>query len=428
MWRCRIPRLPQVRLPASLDVLHERNFARYLGAVVVSHLGGGMATVALAFAVLEFGTPTDLGMVLLAREVPMIVFLLLGGVFADRLSRRTILVTTDLIKGTAQVATASLLFLGEAHVWNVALLQVAFGVANAFSRPVQIGLVKESVSDGRLQEANALMQLSRSVISIASPAIGALIVTLGSPAIAIAIDALTFFASAACIWSMRLASRVTVATASVVGDLRAGWREFISRPWVVAIIASFGLFQLTYFPALYVLGPTVAKEHLGGAAGWGAILAVESLGAVVGGLFALRLRVHHPLVWSELLVVPAGFLLAALAVPLPLVAIALVGFGVGVGFALGETLYVTAFQRNIPEHALSRISSFDWFGSVALNPIGYALIGPIAAAIGTQETLYVAAALNVAVCLSVLLVPSVRHVRMTGPIAAPSDATGGATD
>jgi MFS family permease len=406
-----------MRLPKTLDVLHERNFARYIAAVVVSHVGGGMATVALAFAVLGFGTPTDLGIVLLSREVPMIVFLLLGGVFADRLSRRTILVTTDLIKGTAQVATATVLFLGVANVWNVALLQVAFGVANAFSRPVSIGLVKESVSDARLQEANALLQLSRSVTSIASPALGALIVTLWSPAVAIVIDALTFFVSATLIWSMRLASRVGVATASVVGDLRAGWREFVSRPWVVAIIASFGLFQLTYFPALLVLGPTVAKDHLGGAAGWGTILAIESLGAVVGGLFALRLRVHRPLVWCELLVMPAGLLLAVLAVPLSLPVIAVVGFAVGMGFALGETLYVTAFQRNIPAHALSRISSFDWFGSVALNPIGYALIGPIAAAIGTRETLYVAAVLNILVCLSVLLVPSVRRVRMTGLVA-----------
>jgi MFS family permease len=413
-----------MRLPKTLDVLHERNYARYLGSIIVSHIGGGMANVALAFAVLEFGTPTDLGIVLLAREVPMIAFLLLGGVFADRISRRTILISTDLIKGTAQVVTAVLLFSGEAHVWNVALIQVAFGVANAFSRPVTLGLIKETVSDGRLQEANALAQLSRSTLSIVSPALGALIVALGSPAIAIAIDSVTFFASALLVASMRLAPTIRTVTKSVVGDLREGWREFISRPWVVAIIASFGFFQLTYFPALLVLGPTVAKDHLGGAAGWGVILAVESLGAVVGGLFALRLRVKRPLVWSELMVVPSGFLLAALAFPLPLFAIAGVGFVVGVGFALGETLYVTAFQRNIPEHALSRISSFDWFGSVALNPIGYALIGPIAAAIGTSQTLYIAGALNVLVCVSVLLVPSVRAIRMTAPTpAAASSAT-----
>jgi hypothetical protein len=210
---------------------------------------------------------------------------------------------------------------------------------------------------------------------------------------------------------MRISGTVRAVASSIVGDLRDGWREFISRPWVVAIIASFGLFQLTYFPALLVLGPTVAKDHLGGAAGWGAILSVEAIGAVVGGVVALRLKVHRPLVISELVVVPSGFLLLGLAVPLPLVAVAAIGFVVGMGFALGETLYVTAFQRNIPEHALSRISSYDWFGSVALNPIGYAIIGPIAAAIGTHETLMVAGILNILVCVSVVLVPSVRHIR-----------------
>ena len=398
-------------------MLRERNFARYLGAIVVSQLGGGMANVALAFAVLGFGTPTDLGIVLLSREIPMIVFLLLGGVFADRLPRRTILVSTDLVKGAAQVATAALLFTGAAHVWNVALLQVAFGVANAFSRPVGIGLVKETVSDAHLQQANALTQLSRSTLSIVSPALGALLVTFGSPAIAIAVDAVTFFASALLIASMRIAGTVRAATKSIVGDLREGWREFISRRWVVAIIASFGLFQLTYFPALLVLGPTVAKDQLGGAAGWGTIIAIEGLGAVVGGLVALRIRVARPLVWGELVVVPSGILLIALAAPLPLFAIAAVGFVVGAGFALGENLYVTAFQRNIPEHALSRISSYDWFGSVALNPIGYALIGPVSAAIGIPETLVIAGILNVLVCLSVLLVPSVRAIRSDGPIA-----------
>jgi MFS family permease len=406
-----------VRLPASLDVLRERNFARYLGAIVVSQLGNGMANVALAFAVLGFGTPTDLGIVLLAREIPMIVFLLLGGVFADRLPRRTILVSTDLVKGSAQVATAVLLFSGSAHVWNIALLQAAFGVANAFSRPVGIGLVRETVSDEHLQQANALQQLSRSTLSVVSPALGALIVTLGSPAIAITIDAATFFASATLISTMRIAGIVRAATSSVVRDLREGWREFISRPWVVAIIASFGLFQLTYFPALLVLGPTVAKDQLGGAAGWGTIIAVEGLGAVAGGLLALHVKVARPLVWSELVVIPSGFLLLALAVPLPVAAIAAVGFVVGVGFALGENLYVTAFQRNIPEHALSRISSYDWFGSVALNPIGYALIGPIAAAIGIGETLVIAGILNVLTCFLVVAVPSVRTIRSDGPIA-----------
>ena len=321
------------------------------------------------------------------------------------------------MKGAAQVVTAILLFSGTANVWNVALAQAVFGVAAAFSRPATIGLVKEAVSDARLQEANALVGLSQSVLSIAGPAIGALIVAAGSPAWAIAVDSITFFASAVLIASMHLAPTVRIASASILRDLRDGWHEFVTRSWAVAIVVSFGLFQLTYFPALLVLGPLVAKQELGGVGAWGTILAVESAGAVVGGMFALRLRVRRPLVATQLLVMPAGLLLAVLAVPVPLGWIAVVSFAVGVGFALGNTLWITALQRNVPEHALSRISSFDWIGSVALNPIGYVLIGPIAAALGTSETLAVAAVLNLAVCLSVLLVPSVRSIRMDAPVA-----------
>jgi MFS family permease len=375
--------------------------------------------VALAFAVLEFGDATDLGIVLLAREIPIVVFLLLGGVFADRLPRRTILVSSDVVKGVAQVATAILLFSGNANVWNVALMQAVFGVASAFSRPATIGLIKEAVSDSRLQEANALVHLSSSVIQVAGPAIGGLIVVAGSPATAIAIDSVTFFVSAALTASMHLAPTLRVASKSVLGDLRDGWQEFIQRHWAVAMVVSFGLFQLTYFPALLVLGPVIAKDELGGAGVWGTILAVSSVGAVVGGMFALRLRVGRPLVACQLLVIPAGLMLAALSVPLSVIAIAVVSFAAGMGFALGDTLWVTALQRNVPEHALSRISSFDWFGSVALNPIGYVLIGPISAAIGTSETLAIAAVLNIAVCLSVILVPAVRGIHMNTPAAIP---------
>ena len=340
-------------------------------------LGSGMAMVALAFAVLEFGGATDLGIVLLAREIPLILLLLLGGVFADRVPRRTILVGSDLVKGAAQVATAILLFTGTAEVWNVAFLQAVFGMAGAFSRPATTGMVREAVSDARLQEANALLGLSSSVFFILGPAIGAIIVATGSPAWAIAVDSATFFVSAALIASMHLTATVRIASASILGDLRDGWREFVERSWAVAMVVSFGLFQLTYFPALLVLGPLMAKEQLGGAGAWGTILAVESFGAVVGGMFALRLRFHRPLVASQLMVLPAGLMLASLAVPLPLIGLAVVSFANGIGFAVGNTLWMTSLQRNVPEHVLSRISSFDWLGSVALNPIGYALIGPI---------------------------------------------------
>jgi len=382
-----------------------------------------MAIVALAFAVLDFGGATDLGIVLLAREIPMVIFLLLGGVFADRLPRRVILIGCDLVKGSAQVVTAVLLFAGTANVWNVGLLQAVFGIAAAFSRPATTGIIREAVSEERLQEGNALLGLSRNILSIAAPAIGAIIVALGTPALAIAIDAATFFASAALVASMHLAPTVRLASKSIVGDLRDGWREFVERSWVVVMVISFGLFQLTYFPALLVLGPLVAKEELGGPGAWGAVLAIESAGAVVGAIFALRVKFDRPLVASQLLVVPAGILLMSLAFPLPLPVIGVTGFLTGVGFSFGGAIWDSTLQRFVPEHALSRISSFDWLGSVALNPLGYALIGPLAVAFGTEEMLLIAGVLNILTCIGVVLIPSVYSLRASAaPLTTPTES------
>lgn len=400
-----------MRWPAAFDALRERSFARYVAAATISSFGSGVAVVALAFAVLDFGGATDLGLVLLAREIPVVVLLLLGGVFADRLPRRTILVGCDVVKGSAQATTALLLFSGTANVWNVALLQAAFGMAGAFSRPATTGIVRELARDDLLQQSNALVQLSRSVFSIAGPALGALIVAAASPELALGIDAATFAVSALLMASMRLTPMARGASKSILGDLRDGWREFVDRSWAVAMVVSFGLFQLTFFPALLVLGPLVSKHELGGAGAWGAILACQAAGSVVGGLAALRVRVSRPLVVTELVVLPASVLLGGLAVPLPVAALAAVSLLVGLGFALGETLWLTALQRNVPEHTLSRISSFDWLGSVGLNPLGYALIGPLAAALGTSETLALAAVFNLLVIVGVLLVPSVRGLR-----------------
>jgi hypothetical protein len=217
---------------------------------------------------------------------------------------------------------------------------------------------------------------------------------------------------------MRLAPTVRLANTSVLHDLRHGWGEFRSRSWVVAMVGSFCLFQLAFFPAFLVLGPVVAKEELGGPGAWGTVLALQAAGAVVGGVLALRVAFGRPLVAALIFVLPAGLLLGALSVPLPLAAIAASAFAVGAGLSLSETFWATALQRNVPEHALSRISSFDWFGSVALNPVGYALVGPLAAAAGVPETLAAAAALNLTATVAALLVPSVRAVRGVAPAPA----------
>lgn len=414
-----------MRFPAELDPLRERRFRLLFGASTVSTFGSQMANIALAFAVLDFGGPADLGFVILAREIPLVVLLLLGGVWSDRLPRHLVLVSADVLRGVAQGLTAVLLLTGNASLLAVALLQVVYGGVNAFGRPAIQGLLPQVVRPARLQQANAMLGLSGSTASIAGPAIGAIIVAAAAPAWALGADALTFAVSAILLARLDLPRTMRVSGRSVIADFREGWQEFTSRTWLVAIVASFSLFQLTFFPALLVLGPFVAKTELGGAGAWGAILAVQSAGSLLGGLLALRLRFSRPLIALLVLVLPAGFQVLLLGVGAPLWAITATAFISGGGFAIGNAVWFSTLQEKIPEHAISRISSFDWFGSVALNPIGYALIGPLSEVIGVGESLLIAGGLNIVITVSMLAIPSVRRLRagpeeMTPGLGAPA--------
>jgi hypothetical protein len=403
---------------AALTALRERNLALLVASGTISSLGSGMAQVALAFAVLRIGNASDLGLVLLAREIPIVAFLLIGGVWADRVSRKWLLVIGDATTGAAQAVTALLFLTHHAAIWNVAALQVVFGIANAFTRPASTGLIPQAVSVAHLQEANALSDLGRSTMRIAGPAIGAAIVVVGNPGWALAADAASFILSGLLRAQMRIARSARPQRSKLLADLRDGWGEFTARTWVWVMVSSFGLFQLTLFPALLILGPVVAKEQLGGAGAWGAILAFQAAGSVAGGLVALRLRPERPLLAASLLMVPTAAFLAILGLAAPVAVLCVAGFIAGAGLTSGDILWMTTFQRRIPEHLISRLSSFDWLGSVALNPLGYALVGPLAGIIGVAETLYLAAAINASVSIAVALTPSIRGLRTSGEAAA----------
>jgi hypothetical protein len=196
----------------------------------------------------------------------------------------------------------------------------------------------------------------------------------------------------------------------MIRELREGWSEFISRTWLWTMVASFGFFQLTLFPALLVLGPLVAKNHLGGAGAWGLILAFQGAGSLFGGLLALRLHFSRPLVAATLLCLPIAAVLALLGAAAPTAALCVAGFVASVGMTCGDIVWFTTFQLKVPDHLMSRLSSFDWFGSVLLNPVGYALIGPLSNRLGVAETLYLAAGANALVTLGVAASPAIRTI------------------
>jgi predicted MFS family arabinose efflux permease len=401
-------------VPLGIDAgpLRERAFRLLFLGQSFSVLGNQLAPIALAFAVLEAdGSATDLGLVLAAQSVPTVLFLLVGGVFADRLPRRAVMIASDLVRAGTQAALAVLLLAGQAELWHFFVLQATNGFATAFFYPASGGLVPETVSPGRLQQANALLSLSRSGGMLAGPAIAGLIVATVGPAWGLVADAATFAISAWFLALMPLAPHSRAAVEPFLRELREGWQEFRSRTWLWlgVLYSAFGN-MLTLSPFL-VLGPVISERSLGGATAWALIAGGFAVGAILGDLVALRFRPDRPILWFGLLLLPLAIAPAALAIELPAVAIAALCTIPSAGLSLANTVWITTVMQKIPPAALSRVTAYDWFGSLAFQPLGFALAGPAAALLGTEATLWISAAWGVGSTAVLVAIPDVRHLR-----------------
>jgi predicted MFS family arabinose efflux permease len=394
----------------SLDALRERQFRLLFTGQIISLLGDAITGVALAFAVLDLtGSATDLGYVFAAKTVPLVGFLLVGGVFADRLPRRAVMLTADVVRFGTQGGVALLILTHSAQIWEIVVLQAISGTASAFFNPASTGLTPMTVSPERLQQANALRGLSMASTGIIGSVIsGALVAGVGA-GWALAIDAASFAFSAFFLAQLRLPAHVTLPPQSFLADLREGWREFASRTWVWVIVlaASIGNMMTSFF---VVLGAVLAKTSLGGPGAWAAILASLGAGSLVGGVVSLRVRVRRPLFFGSSLL---GFLalpMALLALRAPVALIAVGALLAGAGNMTFNALWETSLQRHIPPAALSRVSAYDWFGSLAFQPIGLVLAGPAAAAVGISTTLWIAAAGVLLMAALAVATPSVRRL------------------
>ena len=391
------------------EPLREREFRLLFTGRTISLIGNAIAPVALAFAVLDLtGSKTDLGLILAAREIPLIVFLLVGGIWADRLPRNLVMVGANVFSALSQAAAAALLLTGNAEMWHLAALAAVNGGASAFFFPASAGVIPQTVPAPILQQANALLALAMNSAMIGGAAIAGFLVAAFGPGWAIAIDAGTYLLGACFVAAMRLPAIAPSETPRFLSDLAVGWREFRSRTWLWVIVLQFSFLLMVTMGVFSVLGPVVADEELGGAKAWGAILTAQAAGLVVGGLLGLRFRPRRMLVAATIgiLLFPAP--LIALGFPLGLPAIAAFAFLAGVGSEIFGLLWHTTMQQEIPPDKLSRVYSYDALGSIGLVPIGYAIAGPIADAIGVRATLWGAAAIGIAVTLAVLAVRDVR--------------------
>lgn len=372
-----------------LRVLRHRDFRFLWLAQSSSVLGDAIVTVALALFVIDLtGSATDLGFVLAAHAIPLVGFVLIGGVWADRLPRHRLMISTDLVRFLLHGLLAVLIFTGEVEVWQIVAIEVAFGVAEAFFRPAASGLLPQTVPEEEIQEANAVTSMFNSFAEFAGPAIAAvLVVGIGAGA-AFALDAATFLLSALFLSRVRPRARGSTAEPGRQGvwaELRDGFREVRSRAWVWVTLASICVSLFVALAPWYVLGPVIAGRQYDDVAIYGAVASAFGAGTVVGSLigigwsprFPMRLGMIFLLAWPPSMMLYAGGVTLWAVVP----AIAFAGLGI----ALFEVWWLTALAEHVPPEKLSRVTSYDWMVSLGLLPLGYLLAGPLAHALGAVE-------------------------------------------
>jgi hypothetical protein len=403
-----------------LGVLAGRDFRRFYVGYSASLLGTTMSSVAIAFAVLgSGGTATDLGVVSAANIVPMIAFMLGGGAIADRLGRRPVMLAADVARCAAQGVLAATLLVGHPRLWLFVTAAFLIGTGNAFFQPALAGLPAQLAPGDRLGDANALLAVAQPSAQIAGPALAGILIAATSPAMVIAVDAASYAVSAAALAMLHFPSMDTLRSRSLLSDLAAGWAEFSSHSWLVATTIQFALFNLLTWGPYLVLGPVLARDYLGGASAWGAVLACYGGGAVLGGLLALGRRPRRPLAVANLATLGFPLPPLALALHLPVVAVAGGALLAGLGWALGTPLEATVTQQRITAQALSRVGAFTMVGAFAFAPIAFAAAGPVAAVVGARAVLGFGAAWAVFGTLVVSAVPSVRH--MNWLVTSPDD-------
>lgn len=401
--------------------LQSRNFRLLVASDVTSVTGSAIALVVMPFAVLSIGgSAVDVGDVTSAALLALVVFLLLGGTLSDRLPRHRVLTAANALQGLAQATVAFLVLTGTAHVWELIVLAAVRGTGTGFYIPAASGLLPQTVQAGQLSSANAIYRVGRNSAQIGGTALGGALAGLAGAGWGVTACAAAYAIAAALRLGMRFPARPPVKSEGLIAELREGWREFISRRWLWSMVLQFGVVEAASAATLSVLGPIVAAHHLGGAVNWGFIVAAYGAGSVGGGLFMIRFKPVRLLQVANAGVLIYSVLLFALAVPLPFPLVAALGLLAGAGGEVFNVSWAISMQQEIPPGALSRVSAYDALGSFALAPVGTAIAGTVADALGTQTAIAAGGVLILVSTVAVLMLPEVRQLRRA-QVVAPAD-------
>jgi MFS family permease len=397
-----------------VNVLRVRNFRFLFAARTISFFGTNLAPIAVAFAVLGLGgSATQVGLAFAAWTLAQISTLLIGGVVADRLPRRLVMIGSDTANLLVRFMMGALLVSGHAQIWQLIALQAVGGAAVAFYSPASVGIVPETVPAPLLQQANSFMSIARySAFPVGAATGGALVATIG-PGYALLLDGATYGTSAVLLAMISLPQRATAAATNFVRELREGWQAFTERTWVWLLTFWISLYFLITYAPFFVLGPYVAKHSMAGASAWAIIVTGEGIGALAGGLAGLRFMPQRPMFVIGALFSVTSVQCALLALEAPPEVIGAAALLAGFAFSYATVVWDTTLQSIIPRDKLSRVSAYNWMGAMIFLPAGYAIAGPVASMIGVSTSLWIGAVWIVVSTAAVLSVPSVRNVRST---------------
>jgi predicted MFS family arabinose efflux permease len=409
-----------------VETLRDRNFRLLFAARAISYLGTYLAPIAVAFAVLDLGgSATDVGLSFAAWTLAQVATLAFGGVLGDRLPRRLVMVGSDSASFCVRAVMGVLVLSGHAEVWQLIVLQACGGAAVAFYSPASYGLVREIVRPEQLQEANSLLGIARyAAFPLGAAVGGAIVATIGSGT-ALLVDAGTYATSALLLALISVVSQVQRGS-GFIRELREGWAAFVEQTWVWLLSLWVALYFLITYAPFFVLGPYVAKHSMHGAGSWGIVVTGEGIGSVLGAAAGLRIRLRHrPLVTIGLLFLPTALQSVLLAYHAPVWLLAPAAALAGFGFAFGSVVYDSTLQRVIAPDKIARVGAYGWLGAMIFLPAGYALAGPIAAAVGLRSYLLFGAAWLVVSTIALVNHPSIRDFTgepppESAPLPAPS--------
>lgn len=395
------------------DLRSYKGFSSLAVSRFISNVGNGVSPIALAYGVLSLpdATGKDLSIVMAARFVPLLAFMLFGGVIADRFQRNRLVGGSDMIGSFLAAISAISLIAGFSSTWLLALMGGLFGILNAIWWPAMSGVLPEILPKEKLQEGNAVIGLLTNFGYIIGTLGGGILVSSVGAGWGLLVDAMSFFIAGVIVWFLPIAGRIKEKSPGIIHDLVVGWREFISRSWVIAMVISFALINMAFESMLSVLGPLNFSDPVTGPRQWSYNLAGLSIGMLLGGIWALKVKIGRPLYLAMVLIALSAVWDYALAFDFPMFFSVLAAVFSGISLEIFMVTWNTSLQSHVPEESYSRVSSYDTLGSFGIAPLGIVIAGPLAMHFGVNTILFITGTTTLIASIASLLVPSVRNLR-----------------